>query len=60
MVIRKGEANMPKRCVINLTQIKSVVKGSVRELIGTLSEKRMNEVYEGLKMILDFPSGILV
>lgn len=59
-MIRKGEANMPKRCVINLTQIKSVVKGSVRELIGTLSEKRMNEVYEGLKMILDFPSGILV
>ncbi len=55
VTLRKGEANMPKRCVINLTQIKSVDKRSVRELIGALSEKRVNEVYEGLKVIMDFP-----
>ncbi len=45
VVLRKGEANMPKRCVINVTQIKSVDKTSLKEKIGSLSKKRMEEVY---------------
>jgi len=53
VLIKKGEANMPKRCVINMTQIKSVDKSSLREKIGTLSQKRMNEVTEGIKLIMD-------
>ncbi len=57
VVLKKGEANLPKRCVVNATQIKSVDKGSLKEMIGSLSEKRMMEVQEGLKLILDF-SGV--
>lgn len=53
VVIKKGEANMPKRCVINMTQIKSVDKSSLREKIGTLSQKRMDEVREGMKLVMD-------
>lgn len=51
VVLKKGEANMPKRCVINLTQVKSVDKRSLREKIGTLSQKRMDEVIAGLKLV---------
>jgi mRNA interferase MazF len=52
--LRKGEANVPKRCVINLTQLKSVDKSSFQEPIGMLSERRMAEVHEGMKLVMDF------
>lgn len=55
IVLKKGEANIPKQCVVNMTQIKSVDKRSLKEKIGTLSDKRMIEVYEGIKLIMDFP-----
>jgi mRNA interferase MazF len=31
VILRKGEANLAKKCVINITQIKSVDKKSVAE-----------------------------
>ena len=55
VVLRKGEANLPKKCVVNVTQIKSVDKKSVQEKIGTLSDKRMTEVYEGIKLVMNIP-----
>jgi mRNA interferase MazF len=55
VVLKKGEANLPKRCVVNATQIKSVDKSSLKEVIGSLSKKRMMEVQEGLRLVLDFP-----
>jgi mRNA interferase MazF len=39
--INKGEANLPRKCVVNITQIKSVDKSSIKEKIGTLSKKRL-------------------
>lgn len=55
VILRKGEANMPKRCVINVTQIKSVDKMSLKEKIGTLSKKNMDEVQNGLKLVMNIP-----
>ena len=52
--LRKGEANLPKPSVINMTQIKTVDKRNIREKIGTLSKERLKQVYEGLKIIMDF------
>ncbi len=56
VILRKGEANLPKKCVINVTQVKSVDKTSVKEKIGTLSKKKMDEVYKGLKLSMMIPS----
>jgi mRNA interferase MazF len=56
VTLRKGEANLPKRCVINTTQIKSVDKKSIKEKIGTLSKKRMDEVHARLEAGLDHSS----
>ena len=53
VTLRKGEANMPKRCVINVSQIKSVDKNSIKEKIGTLTKEKMAEVEEGVRLILD-------
>ncbi|MDP4856669.1 MAG: type II toxin-antitoxin system PemK/MazF family toxin [Desulfobacterales bacterium] len=37
-MLNKGEAKLPRKCVVNLTQIKSVDKRSIKEKIGTLSK----------------------
>jgi mRNA interferase MazF len=55
VVLKKGEANVPKKCVINVTQIKSVDKKSIKEKIGTLPQKRIDEVHEGLKLVMSLP-----
>ncbi|MCP4692426.1 MAG: type II toxin-antitoxin system PemK/MazF family toxin [Desulfobacterales bacterium] len=53
VALRKDEANVPRKCVINVTQIKSVDKGSLKEKIGALSRKRMRQVHEGLKLVMN-------
>lgn len=53
VILRKGEANLPRKCVVNVSQIKSVDRSSLKEKIGSLSEKRMLEVNEGLKLLMD-------
>ena len=53
VVLRKGEANVPQKCVINVTQIKSVDKASIKEKIGTLSKKKLDEVHDGLKLVMN-------
>jgi mRNA interferase MazF len=52
VVLNKGEANLPRKCVVNVTQIKSVDRRSIKEKIGTLSKKRVDEVESGLKLSL--------
>jgi mRNA interferase MazF len=51
--LRKNEANMPMKCVANVTQIKSVDKTSLAEKIGTLSKQKMGEVVQGLQLVMD-------
>ncbi len=53
VILKKGEANLPKSCVVNTTQIKSVDKSSLVELIGSLSKHRIEEVVSGMKLVMD-------
>lgn len=53
VTLRKGEANMPKRCVINVSQIKSVDKNSIKDKIGALTKDKMAYVEEGIRLIFD-------
>jgi mRNA interferase MazF len=52
VVLNKGEANLPHKCVVNVTQIKSVDRRSIKENIGALPKKRAEEVERGLKLVL--------
>jgi mRNA interferase MazF len=53
VALNKGEANLPRRCIVNVTQIKSVDKRSIKEKIGTLPKKRLQEIDNGLKLVLN-------
>lgn len=53
VVLKKGEANLSERAVINVTQIKTVNKSSIGDKIGSLSNERMDEVHEGLKLVMN-------
>ena len=53
VVLNKGEANLSRRCVVNVTQINSVDKRSIKEKIGTLPKKRLQEIDNGLKLVLN-------
>ncbi len=55
VTLQKGEAKMPKKSVVNVTQIKTVDKNSLKEKIGTLSKERMAEVYDGIRLVMDMP-----
>lgn len=52
VTLKKGEANMPKSCVINMTQVKSVDKASLIEVMGSLSKEKMEDVSQGLKLVM--------
>lgn len=53
VLLRKGEANLPKRSVVNMTQIKTVDEASLTEKIGSLTKDRIAEVYKGMKLVMD-------
>ena len=55
VVLRKGEANLPKRSVINVTQVKTVDKNSLKAKIGSLAKDRIAEVHEGMKLVMALP-----
>ena len=52
VILGKGESNLPKKCVINVTQLKSVDKGAIGDLIGALTAQRLQEVYDGIALVM--------
>ncbi len=60
VLLAKGEANLPKRSVVNVTQVVTVDKADLVEKIGTLSRDRMEDVLNGVSLVLepmDVPDG---
>jgi mRNA interferase MazF len=53
LLLRKGEANLPRPSVINVSQIITVDKSVLREKIGTLSRQRILEIVAGLRLVLE-------
>ncbi|OKY76639.1 MAG: PemK family transcriptional regulator [Desulfobulbaceae bacterium DB1] len=53
ITLNMGEANLPKKNVVNISQIYTVNKSELTELIGKVSEKRMGEILEGLKLLTE-------
>jgi mRNA interferase MazF len=52
VLLEKGEANLPKQSVINITQIFMLDKGDLTEKIGSLSRDRMTQVLEGVELLI--------
>lgn len=53
VVLEKGEANLPKKSVVNVSQVVSVDKEDLTEKIGSLSPQRLSDVLHGLYLLLE-------
>jgi mRNA interferase MazF len=53
VLLEKGEANLKKESVVNISQIVTVDKGDLAEKIGTLSPGRVRQIISGLKLLLE-------
>jgi mRNA interferase MazF len=53
VALKKGEANLPKKCVVNISQIFTVNKSDLSEHIGTLSKDRMLQILQGIKLLTE-------
>lgn len=53
VLLEKKESNLPKASVVNVSQVFTVDKTQLDEYVGTLTSKRMNEVLNGIKLVLD-------
>lgn len=53
LALKKGEANLPKKCVVNISQIFTVNKSDLIEKVGTLSKDRILQVLHGIRLLTD-------
>jgi mRNA interferase MazF len=53
VLLDEGEGNLPKRSVVNVSQISTIDKEDLGEKIGTLSPGRVQEILEGIYLMLE-------
>lgn len=51
--IDRKESNLPKESVVNVSQVFTVDKSQLDDFIGTLSPRRITEILNGIKLVLD-------
>jgi mRNA interferase MazF len=53
VLLASREGNLPKRSVVNVSQIFTVDKTQLSEKIGTLSAKRVREILNGIRLLTE-------
>jgi mRNA interferase MazF len=53
ILLEEGEANLPKRSVVIVSQITTVEKSQLGEYVGSLAPKRMRQILDGLKLLTE-------
>lgn len=53
VLLDRGEANLPKRSVVNVSQIFTVDKRDLSERMGTLSRQRVLQILDGIRLVLE-------
>lgn len=53
VLLQKGEANLSKRSVVNVSQLFAVDRSSLTEKLGTLKPDRVQEILAGLWKVLE-------
>ena len=49
--LKKGEANLPRASVVNVTQVRTIDRSRLDERIGSLSPRRIHQVQRGLSLV---------
>lgn len=52
VLLKKGEANLPKPSVVNISQVMTINKDELETKIGQLSKKRTEEIIDGFQFLL--------
>nr|CAA6829147.1 MAG: Programmed cell death toxin YdcE [uncultured Thiotrichaceae bacterium] len=53
VLLKKGEANLSKKSVVNISQVYTVDKSDLVEKIGMVSPKRMDQIIEGMQLLIE-------
>ena len=53
VLLEKGEANLSKQSVVNVSQVFTVDKRDLDEKIGTLSRQRIRQILDGIHLIIE-------
>ncbi len=53
VLLKKGEANLPKDSVVNISQLVTVDKTDLAEKMGSLSSTRIKKVIEGIRLLVE-------
>ena len=53
VLLKKGEANLKKDSVVNISQIVTINKSDLAEKIGSLSPTRIRQIIEGLILLIE-------
>ncbi|MFO7871637.1 MAG: type II toxin-antitoxin system PemK/MazF family toxin [Kiritimatiellia bacterium] len=53
VLLNKGEANLRKQSVVNVSQVYTADKSRPGEKIGTLKAKRVREIVDGLHVVIE-------
>ncbi len=57
VLLEEGEGQLPKRSVVNVSQLYTVDRERLSERVGTLSARRVRDIVEGVKLVLE-PRGL--
>lgn len=52
VLLRKGEAGLPRRSVVNVSQVATVDRSMLKGRLGKLAPRRLHEVLEGIQIVL--------
>ncbi|GAB4449410.1 MAG: hypothetical protein Fur0044_44960 [Anaerolineae bacterium] len=53
VLLESGEANLPKQSVVLVSQLFTVDKTLLNGYIGTLSNRRIRQILEGIKLLME-------
>jgi len=53
VTLKKGESNLPKKSVVNISQLFTLNKSDLSEKIGTLSKDRIFQILQGIKLLTE-------
>jgi len=53
VVLKKGEANLSKKSVVNITRIYTVDKNDLHEKIGKVTAERIREILMGIQLLTE-------
>lgn len=51
--MNEKEANLSKKCVVNVSQVFTVDKSQLDEYIGTLSAARIRQILDGIRLVIE-------